>query len=69
MFQKGARLPAAVAFMFASTNLVFELGIVLWIVFTLVGGALLWLSIRRGYPDPVCGMRVDYQTPHRTVWQ
>jgi uncharacterized membrane protein YraQ (UPF0718 family)/YHS domain-containing protein len=31
MFQKGAGLPAALAFMFASTNLVFELGIVLWI--------------------------------------
>ena len=31
IFQKGAGLPAAVAFMFASTNLVFELGIVLWI--------------------------------------
>ena len=30
-FQKGAGLPAAVAFMFASTNLVFEIGIVLWI--------------------------------------
>jgi uncharacterized membrane protein YraQ (UPF0718 family)/YHS domain-containing protein len=30
-FQKGAGLPAAIAFMFASTNLVFELGIVLWI--------------------------------------
>jgi uncharacterized protein len=30
IFQKGAGLPAAVAFMFASTNLVFELGIVLW---------------------------------------
>jgi uncharacterized protein len=30
-FQKGAGLPAALAFMFASTNLVFELGIVLWI--------------------------------------
>src|SRR3954447_4523251 len=31
IFQKGAGLPAAIAFMFASTNLVFELGIVLWI--------------------------------------
>jgi uncharacterized membrane protein YraQ (UPF0718 family) len=31
VFAKGAGLPAAVAFMFASTNLVFELGIVLWI--------------------------------------
>jgi uncharacterized membrane protein YraQ (UPF0718 family)/YHS domain-containing protein len=30
-FQKGAGLPAAVAFMFASTNLVFEIGIVLWV--------------------------------------
>jgi uncharacterized protein len=30
-FQKGAGLPAAIAFMFASTNLVFELGIVMWI--------------------------------------
>jgi uncharacterized protein len=30
-FQKGAGLPAAIAFMFASTNLVFEIGIVLWI--------------------------------------
>jgi uncharacterized membrane protein YraQ (UPF0718 family) len=30
-FQKGAGLPAVIAFMFASTNLVFELGIVLWI--------------------------------------
>ena len=31
VFQKGAGLPATVAFMFASTNLVFEIGIVLWI--------------------------------------
>jgi uncharacterized protein len=30
-FAKGAGLPAALAFMFASTNLVFELGIVLWV--------------------------------------
>jgi uncharacterized membrane protein YraQ (UPF0718 family)/YHS domain-containing protein len=30
-FQKGAGLPAALAFMFASTNLVFEIGIVLWV--------------------------------------
>ena len=56
-FQKGAGLPAAVAFMFASTNLVFELGIVLWIFlgpeFTaaeFVGGFLLillmWAAVR-----------------------
>jgi uncharacterized membrane protein YraQ (UPF0718 family)/YHS domain-containing protein len=56
-FQKGAGLPAALAFMFASTNLVFELGIVLWIFlgpeFTaaeFVGGflliLLLWAAVR-----------------------
>jgi YHS domain-containing protein len=28
-------------------------------IFTLVGGLLLWLTIRRGATDPVCGMRVD----------
>src|SRR5919109_5198665 len=56
-FQKGAGLPSAIAFMFASTNLVFELGIVLWIFlgpeFTaaeFAGGlvliALMWAAIR-----------------------
>jgi uncharacterized membrane protein YraQ (UPF0718 family)/YHS domain-containing protein len=56
-FQKGAGLPAAIAFMFASTNLVFELGIVLWIflgpAFTaaeFAGGFLLvllmWAAVR-----------------------
>ncbi len=56
-FQKGAGLPAAIAFMFASTNLVFEIGIVLWIFlgpeFTaaeFAGGLLLillmWLGVR-----------------------
>ena len=57
MFQKGASLAAAMAFQFASTNLVFEIGIVMWIFlgwqFTLaefVGGLLLivlmWAGIR-----------------------
>jgi hypothetical protein len=57
LFEKGASLPAAMAFQFASTNLVFELGLVLWLLigwrFTLaefVGGivliALLWLGLR-----------------------
>ena len=56
-FQKGAGLPAAIAFMFASTNLVFEIGIVLWIFlgpeFTaaeFAGGLLLivlmWFGVR-----------------------
>src|SRR5712691_7595652 len=31
LFQKGASFAAAMAFQFASTDLVFELGIVLWI--------------------------------------
>ena len=57
MFQKGASLVSAMAFQFASTNLVFELGIVMWIFlgwrFTLaelVGGlvliVLLWGLLR-----------------------
>jgi uncharacterized protein len=57
LFQKGASLATAMAFQFASTNLVFELGIVMWIFlgwrFTLaefVGGivliALMWLLLR-----------------------
>jgi uncharacterized membrane protein YraQ (UPF0718 family)/YHS domain-containing protein len=57
MFQKGASLATAMVFQFASTNLVFEIGIVMWIFlgwqFTLaefVGGILLivlmWAGIR-----------------------
>src|SRR5215218_5664164 len=57
MFQKGASFATAMVFQFASTNLVFEIGIVLWIFigwhFTLaefVGGilliALMWAGIR-----------------------
>jgi uncharacterized membrane protein YraQ (UPF0718 family)/YHS domain-containing protein len=57
LFQKGASAAAALAFQFASTNLVWELGLVLWILigwqFTLaeyVGGivmiALMWALLR-----------------------
>ncbi len=57
MFQKGASFATAMAFQFASTNLVFEIGIVIWIFlgwqFTLaefVGGliliSLMWAGIR-----------------------
>jgi len=57
MFTKGASFVSAMTFQFASTNLVFELGIVLWVFigwqFTLaefVGGifmiALMWLGLR-----------------------
>jgi uncharacterized protein len=57
MFQKGASLATAMTFQFASTNLVFEIGIVMWIFlgweFTLaefVGGlflvVLMWAGIR-----------------------
>ena len=57
LFEKGASLGSAMAFQFASTNLVFELGIVLWLFigwrFTLaefVGGivliAVMWISLR-----------------------
>src|SRR3954452_23236984 len=57
LFQKGASFSSALVFQFASTNLVFEIGIVMWIFlgwqFTLaefVGGILLilfmWAGIR-----------------------
>jgi hypothetical protein len=57
IFQKGGSLATAMAFQFASTNLVFEIGIVMWIFlgwrFTLaefVGGLLLivlmWAGLR-----------------------
>src|SRR5207244_8644364 len=57
LFQKGASLQTAMAFQFASTNLVFELGIVIWVFigwrFTLaefVGGlvliVLMWVALR-----------------------
>jgi len=57
MFQKGASLVSAMVFQFASTNLVFELGIVMWVFlgwrFTLaefVGGLILivlvWIGMR-----------------------
>src|SRR6188472_429850 len=57
LFQKGASFASAMVFQFASTNLVFEIGIVMWIFlgwqFTLaefVGGivliALMWLGVR-----------------------
>jgi hypothetical protein len=57
MFAKGASFVSAMTFQFASTNLVFELGIVMWVFlgwqFTLaelVGGlvliALMWLGLR-----------------------
>jgi uncharacterized membrane protein YraQ (UPF0718 family)/YHS domain-containing protein len=57
LFQKGASFVAAMAFQFASTNLVFEIGIVLWIFlgwqFTLaefLGGlfliAFMWAGLR-----------------------
>src|SRR6266511_4547417 len=52
LFQKGASAASALAFQFASTNLVFELGIVLWVLigwqFTLaefVGGLLLVVTM------------------------
>src|SRR4029453_9409038 len=56
MFAKGASFASAMAFQFASTNLVFELGIVMWLFlgweFTLaefIGGfvliALMWLRL------------------------
>lgn len=64
LFRKGADFTAAMGFQFASTNLVFELGIVLWLVlgwqFTLaefVGGPVMilvmWLLFRRFLKPPL----------------
>jgi uncharacterized membrane protein YraQ (UPF0718 family)/YHS domain-containing protein len=70
-FQKGAGLPAALAFMFASTNLVFELGIVLWIflgpAFTaaeFVGGFLLILLMWAGVHLAVSPREEDRARDH-----
>jgi hypothetical protein len=79
MFQKGASLATAMAFQFASTNLVFEIGIVMWIFlgweFTLaefVGGILLivlmWAGIRlfvtRRLEEEARAHAVQAQTGH-----
>src|SRR6058998_2324318 len=64
LFQKGASAASALAFQFASTNLVWELGLVLWVLigwqFTLgeyVGGivmiALMWGLLRLFVSRPV----------------
>src|SRR5258705_5810813 len=64
LFQKGASAASALAFQFASTNLVWELGLVLWILigwqFTLgeyLGGivliGLMWLLLRAFVPRPL----------------
>jgi YHS domain-containing protein len=38
---------------------------VLNVVFTVVGAALIFLTVRRGTTDPVCGMTVDrHRAPH-----
>ena len=79
LFQKGASFAAATAFQFASTNLVFELGIVMWIFlgwqFTLaefIGGlvliALMWLGVRlfvtRRLEDEARAHALGAQTGH-----
>ncbi len=80
IFQKGGSLAAAMTFQFASTNLVFELGIVLWIFigwqFTLaefVGGivliALMWAGLRllvaRRLEEQARGHAVEAETGHQ----
>src|SRR3954470_23790009 len=64
LFQKGASAASALAFQFASTNLVWELGLVLWVLigwqFTLgeyLGGivmiVLMWMMLRAFVSRPV----------------
>ena len=73
LFQKGASVASALAFQFASTNLVWELGLVLWVLigwqFTVaeyLGGivmiALMWLLLRAFVsPDDEAVARVHAQ--------
>ena len=73
-FKKGAALVPTLAFMFASTNLVFELGIVLWLLmgwrFVLaefVGAfiliAVMWLLVRLTLPEGLEQQARDYEEP------
>jgi uncharacterized protein len=79
LFEKGASLVSAMTFQFASTNLVFELGLVLWFLigwqFTLAefaGGlvliGLLWLGLRlfvsRREEDAVRAHATEAETGH-----
>jgi uncharacterized membrane protein YraQ (UPF0718 family)/YHS domain-containing protein len=79
LFQQGASLVSAMAFQFASTNLVFELGLVLWLLlgwqFTLaefVGGIvlilLMWLALNalvsRGEEETVRAHALQAETGH-----
>ena len=51
-------------------GITFNYTAVLNILFTFVGAALVWLTIRRGAKDPVCRMRVDrYATPHTAQFE
>ena len=80
LFQKGASAASALAFQFASTNLVWELGLVLWVLtgwqFTLaeyVGGivmivlmtVLLRLFVSRGIEEQARAHAVEADTGHQ----
>ena len=73
-FKKGAALVPTLAFMFASTNLVFELGIVLWLLmgwrfvlaefvgaFVLIG--VMWLLVRLTLPKDLEQEARDFEEP------
>src|SRR5437763_1066858 len=73
MFQKGASLASATAFQFASTNLVFELGIVTWIFlgwrFTaaeLVGGIVL-IALQWGLLRLVVSRRLEERARRHAI--
>src|ERR1700729_4353381 len=80
LFQKGASAASALAFQFASTNLVWELGLVLWVLigwqFTVaeyVGGivmivlmtALLRLFVNRGVEEQARTHAIDADAGHQ----
>src|SRR4051812_20973862 len=66
LFARGADFTAAQAFMFASTNLVFELGIVLWLLIgwqfaaaEFVGGVIMIALLALLLPRTVSGAEID----------
>src|SRR5205085_11784244 len=73
MFQKGASLATATAFQFASTNLVFELGIVTWVflgwhftVAELVGGLVL-IALQWGFLRLFVSRRLEEQARRHAI--
>jgi uncharacterized membrane protein YraQ (UPF0718 family)/YHS domain-containing protein len=73
LFEKGASASAALAFQFASTNLVWELGLVLWVLigwqFTLAEylGGLVMIAVMATLARPLIGRRREQAARARAI--